>query len=447
MARKPVIFIPGFPASELHNDQSAEALFPPPLLKLLDPAKKAALLAELETVPGDVVPGLPIASILGGVVQEAQSIYNILSGQYGYDVSSASHDFAPIGWDWRQSISSDDTVQRIADALNVLSPAKNGNVVAILHSTGGLVFRAFLEKKPEYAACFDQVLTFGIPWAGTLEALQAVADGVSVGFLFIKLLSETEGQGLMSRALAAYDLMPADPAFNIFFGQNGNPTTPIIDTSWMKQQYMRDLAAKAHGPFPQQFDTLPLTNVCGWGAETLTTASIDGNTQAVDFAPTDKEAGDGTVPFVSSSWLQGGGVRSMYLPIGAYATDFLLKVHDQLWDSPPVLQLFDEVLVDRKRMPFLCAAADSDDYVDVDAPVRLRISAVAADGSALPNLVINVNLDGMRTEVPLIDGKRGLILIGRAGIHHNIEPDLYRFNVEFNWNGGSDVRVVLIHSV
>jgi lecithin:cholesterol acyltransferase len=447
MARKPVIFIPGFPASELHNAQSGEALFPPPLLKLLDPAKRAALLAELETVPGDVEAGMPIASILGGVVQQAQTIYNILSGQYGYDVSYASHDFIPIGWDWRQSISSDDTVQRIVDALNFLSPAKNGNVVAILHSTGGLVLRAFLDKKPEYAACFDQVLTFGIPWAGTLEALHAVAKGVSVGFLFIKLLSESEGQGLMSRALAAYDLMPTESDFNIFFDQNGNPTTPLLDQTWIKPQYMRDLAAKAHGPFPQQFDTLPLTNVCGWGAETWTTASINKKTQAVDFAATDKEAGDGTVPFISSSWLRGAAVRSMDLPIGAYATGFLPKVHGQLWDSPPVLQLFDEVLADRNRQPFLCAAADSDDYIDVDKPVRLRVSAIAADGSALPNLSIKVNLDGKRTQVPMIDDKRGMISIGRANIHHNIEPDLYRFNVEFNWTGGKDKRAVLIHAV
>jgi len=447
MARKPVIFIPGYPASELHNAQSGEALFPPPLFKLLDPAKKAALLAELEDVPGDVEAGMPIASILGGVVQEAQTIYNILSGQYGYDVSFASHDFVPIGWDWRQSIGSDDTVLRLTDALNFLSPQKSGNVVAILHSTGGLVLRAFLEKKPEYAACFEQALTFGVPWAGTLEALHAVAKGLSLGFLFIKLLSDTEGKGLMRHALAAYDLMPTDPTFKIFFDQNGNATTPLADRSWMAQQFMHDLAAKAHGAFPQQFDTFPVTNVCGWGAETWTTASINENAPDVDFAPVDKEAGDGTVPFISSSWLRGTEVRSMFMPIGAYATGFLPKIHGQLWDSPPALQLFDEVLRDRKRLPFLCAAADSDDYIDVEKAVRLRVSAVAEDGSALPGLVINVNLGGKLTKVPLIDGKRGMIPIDRANIHHNIEPDLFRFNVEFSWNGGSDKRAVVIHSV
>src|SRR5438105_10515776 len=110
MARKPIVFIPGYPASELHQHPSGELLFPPPLPSLLDPAKKAALLAELETVPGNVVAGLPIASVLGGVVQEAQSIYNILHNQYGYDVSAGSMEFIPFGWDWRQSIASDATV-------------------------------------------------------------------------------------------------------------------------------------------------------------------------------------------------------------------------------------------------------------------------------------------------------------------------------------------------
>ena len=447
MSRKPVVFIPGFPASELHRHPTDEVLFPPPIASLTNPAKKAALLAELEDVPGDVVAGLPIASVAGGIVQEAQTIYNILRDQYGYDVSTGSMEFMPIGWDWRQSISSDDTVNDIAKVLDLLSPNKSGNVVAILHSTGGLVLRAFLEKKPAYAACFEQVLTFGIPWAGTLEALHALTEGVSIGFLFITLLSQQEGLGLMTRAEAAYDLLPTDASLNLFFDQKGNPTTPLADQSWIKEQYMRDLAAGAHGPFPQQFDTLPLTNVCGWGGDTWTTASIDRNTQAVDYAATDKEAGDGTVPFVSSSWLRGANVRSMYLPIGAYATGFLPKVHGQIWDSPPVLQLFDEVIADRARMPFLCAAADSDDYIDFGRAVRVRVSAIAADGSALPNLAVNVNLDGKRTKVPLIDGKRGLIRIGRANIHHNIEPDLYRFTVEYKWDGGSDKRAVLIRSV
>jgi hypothetical protein len=79
--------------------------------------------------------------------------------------------------------------------------------------------------------------------------------------------------------------------------------------------------------------------------------------------------------------------------------------------------------------------------------VRVRISAIAPDGSELPNLKVAVNLDGKRTDVPLPDGKHGIVSVSRANIHHNIEPDLYRFNVEYSWTGGSDKRAVLIHSV
>jgi hypothetical protein len=104
------------------------------------------------------------------------------------------------------------------------------------------------------------------------------------------------------------------------------------------------------------------------------------------------------VPFVSSTWIEGVKVRTMMLPIGAYATGFLPKVHGQLWDSPPVLQLFREVFGGTKRLPFLCAAADSDDYIDPERDCRVRVSAIAPDGGVLPNLKVNVNLDGKRME-------------------------------------------------
>src|SRR5258708_31612095 len=114
----------------------------------------------------------------------------------------------------------------------------------------------------------------------------------------------------MTGAEARDGLLPTAQSLTIFFGENGQETTPLADPSWIKEQYMRDLAANAHGPFPQQFDTLPLTNVCGWGGVTWTTASLDKHTQAVNFAGTDKEAGAGAVPLVSSSRLRDANVLS-----------------------------------------------------------------------------------------------------------------------------------------
>ena len=443
MARKPVIFIPGFPASELHDGASGRTVFPPSLTTLLDSAKKQKFIDEVIDVPGALIAGPPITTILG-IAKQAQSLYDIVGGHFGYDTSGVNPmEFAPIGWDWRQSISADEVQRDIRDVLDLVSPNKSRNVVAIVHSTGGLVFRAFLEANPSYARCFEQVLAFGVPWCGTLASLHAVSKGESEGFLFIKLISAKESAWMISHAQAAYDLFPSDPATNLFTA-NGQPTTPIADQTWIRNAYMRTLAANAHGPFARSFNALPVTNVCGWGVATFEQCTLKNG--RLSFRDTKRNLGDGTVPLVSSEWLQGSGVRTMDLPIGAYATNFIPRVHTQIWDSPPVLQLFDEVLKDRPRVPFICAAADGDDYIDYSRDVRLRLSAMAADGSPLANCVANVSLSGGNTQVPM-QNVRAEVLIRRANIHHNIDPDLYRFTVDFRWEGGHAQRAVLIRSV
>ena len=434
MARKPVIFIPGFPASELHDSVSGSTVFPPSLTTLLDAQKKRAFLDEIVVIPGTLIAGLPITAILG-IARQAQSLYDIMGGHFGYDTSGVNPmEFAPIGWDWRKSISDGEVQRDIRDVLDLVSPNKTRNVVAILHSTGGLVFRAFLEANPSYARRFEQVLAFGVPWCGTLASLHAITEGESEGFLFIKLISAKESAWMISHAQAAYDLFPTDPSTSLF----------VADQSWMPNNYMRTLAANAHGPFARSFNVLPVTNVCGWGVATFERYTLKNG--KLSFQASNQNLGDGTVPLVSSEWLQGSGVRSMYLPIGAYATNFIPRVHSQIWDSPPVLQLFDEVLNDRPRVPFICAAADGDDYIDYSRPVRLRLSAMAADGSPLPNCVANVSLSGGNTQVPT-QSVRAEVLIRRANIHHNIDPDLYRFTVDFRWEGGHAQRAVLIRSV
>jgi hypothetical protein len=444
VARKPVIFIPGFPASELHDSISGQIVFPPSLTTLLDSQKKRAFLNQIVDIPGTLIAGPPILATLG-IARQAQSLYDILGGHYGYDISGVNpRDFAPIGWDWREAIDAGAVQQSIRDVLDLLSPNKNQNVVAIVHSTGGLVFRAFLEANPAYAQCFEQVLAFGVPWCGTLAALHAVNQGDSAGFLFIKLISASESASMISHAQAAYDLLPTDPSTNLFIS-NGQAATPLADQSWIPNAYMRTLAANAHPPFARRFDALPVTNVCGWGVKTLERCTLTNG--RLSFQSTQKNLGDGTVPLVSSEWLQGSGVRSMVMPIGAYATNFIPRVHAQIWDSPPVLQLFDEVLNDRPGTPFICAAADSDDYIDYSRDVRIRLSAIAADGLPLPNCVATINFNGGTRQVALSNILRAEVLLERANIQHNIDPDLYRFTMDFGWDGGQVQRVVVIRAV
>ena len=42
--RKPVLFIPGFPASELRDRSTGQTVFPPSFATLIDPQKKAELI-------------------------------------------------------------------------------------------------------------------------------------------------------------------------------------------------------------------------------------------------------------------------------------------------------------------------------------------------------------------------------------------------------------------
>ena len=99
----------------------------------------------------------------------------------------------------------------VAKAMTHFAPEK---VVAVLHSTGALVFRAFLARHPELVSSIDEVLAFGAAWCGTLEALYAVHEGRSQTILGIPLMSADESANLIGHTQAAYDIFPPDPARN-----------------------------------------------------------------------------------------------------------------------------------------------------------------------------------------------------------------------------------------
>ena len=177
---------------------------------------------------------------------------------------------------------------------------------------------------------------------------------------------------------------------------------------------------------------------------------VDGT---ITWLTANKEAGDGTVPFISSSWLEGTKVRPVYVPIGAFAEGAIPKIHGQLWGSVAIQQIFREVFGSAARRPFITAAADSDQTIDLNSNVTVRMTALAADGSALENCVATVDIGGKKTKVPfdptamLHGDRRAEVSIKRAGIKHNIGSDMFRFEITFTWNGGTQVVPVIIRSV
>jgi len=234
---KPVIFIPGVPGSEL-RDSNNRKVFPPSPGMLLDDVRKQAFFDAMLDIPGDLVAGPPIRSVLN-IAKQAESLYEILA-DLGYTIASegASNDFAPIGWDWRLGIDAAPTMDAITKAINDFAPRK---VVPLVHSTGVLVLRAFMEAHPELIDHIDQVLAFGGAWCGTLDAFFAAHDGRSQSIMGINLITQDEGANLFGHTQTAYDLFPPDPTrtpdmdgVQLVHGANGVQTSANVDLSWIK---------------------------------------------------------------------------------------------------------------------------------------------------------------------------------------------------------------------
>lgn len=468
MPLRPVVFIPGFPASELRQSSRRRTIFPPELTDLMDGEKKKELIRLLvgpDEPPGDIVAGEPIRGVME-VAKQAQSLYDILRQHFGYTIHGGN-DLAPVGWDWRFAVDHPKVQDDVVQAIDRLSQANGGSkVVVIIHSTGGLVFRALLEQRPEVAAKIERVLAFGVPWAGTLKAVLYAGQGEPFGLAIagqrIIGFNKTEVREIMSHCQAAYDLFPPDPAKTDLRGADGKALNlfragnrqagPLVDLGWIPsssaKDYMREMAGRADQRLgtrsseirlPGGAATPPITNVVGWGVPTETRCDLSADGK-LEFGERTKE-GDGTVALVSASWLRGPGVRTFFLPIGVYPTSGIPNPHSRIWDSPPVLDLFHQVLADKAPEPFVCAAADGDEALDRRSDVTLRLVAADENGNPLPNA---------KAAFPGFPGARAIafgatprkeIVLRRGDLRGNAAPDLFRFVVNVTWGtAGAEQR-------
>ncbi|HYG64478.1 MAG TPA: hypothetical protein VEL74_18005 [Thermoanaerobaculia bacterium] len=472
MSIKPVVFVPGFPATELIQASKNRRIFPPDPGDLLDGGKKEKLIRLLsgpDNPPGDIVAGDPIRDVLG-ISKQAESLYDLLR-DYGYTAHSGDN-FAAVGWDWRLAVDDIRVQTALIAAVDRLSRAHNSKVVVICHSTGGLVVRRLLEMRPDVADQIEQIFAFGVPWAGTLKAVRYLGRGESFGFLFAKL-SASEVREIMSHCQAAYDLFPPDPAktdmrdltgqdLNLFVDaelpRGQQQVGPLVDLRWVPKSsgkdYMRQMANLADsrlGRRPNQIrlpntPTPPITNVVGWGAATDTTCEMDAKGR-LTFLET--KEGDGTVPAVSASWLRGPDVRTFFLPIGLYPTAGIPNRHSRIWDSPPVLELFDQVLRSKAPEPWVCACVDGDQGIDPSGPVTLRLVAADDQGRPLPNARGNFVGLPQRVAFSFSGAARTSLILRRGQFRPNVGRNLFRFIVEIIWDTGSGPRTreipILIH--
>jgi len=444
--REPVVFIPGYPGIDLFDLRQDRTIFPPPYsLPLMKIRHKKDVVAALKG-PEDpnqfdgVIPLGPLdhkVKFLGlGFGEEAKSLYDVLK-KLDYDPLSRNM-MIPVGWDWRLPVGHIDTMRRVTWAVDALFAETGRKVTILVHSTGGLVLRAYLKRTRKVSDKVAGVLSLGVPWAGALKTLKAMQHGSS-----IRDLSPAQVKEILGRSHAAYDVMPPDPSRTTMtwtsplgtqpldlYVRGGVQEWPLRNLDWLPTA-LRPWASRASGePFnqqrPRRIDSVPVTNIVGWGKTTDTTCSAD--TGQLQFAKS--QEGDGTVPAGSAAWIRGNGVTTLHVPYG----DF--EDHGKLWDSPTVRTVMKEVLTGRPQ---------AGDFIHVGVDVsrsraHFRVVATSRSGVALTTA---------RFEVPR---KLDEAITDPRGVGHFSLPldqilgtsSEKRITVRVTWNNGAnrkDLRV------
>ncbi len=400
MAKKPVVFVPGFPASTL-RDANGE-LFPPTAAIAL-PAKRrkwldAILAADDPADTRGISPGTPIRHSATfcdhrfALGRQAQTLYDVLA-EMGYDVTGASNDFRPVGWDWRLRVDHPATHAAVTRAIDDLHAIHGGGVAVVVHSTGGLVLRSLLDLQPQVATRIAHVIALGVPWAGTLKSLRYASAQEGFG-----PVTRSEMAEFISSTHAAFDLMPPDPQTspeaNLGFVTDGagNPASPLTDTSWIpagpRRAGLLARAASSAARLGNRTRTLganvPVTLIAGYGLATDTRCKIANGTVTFDDPPGDE--GDGTVPLWSAAFLLGAGVRRYLVPAGFYAASHDGD-HPQLFESPPVKTVLKRILLGRKpSIPHLHAAFDTVAVSNRLRSAKVRLIACDTEGRPLPDV-------------------------------------------------------------
>lgn len=446
MANKPVVFVPGFPASELWRIKPERMLFPFGLDDIGTPKKRKDLVDALRDVssPPSIEARQPIRRVLM-VAKQAESLYDVLR-KFGYSTSSKSPNFRAVGWDWRLAVDDAGVKASVKRAISDLHAVSGAKVVVVAHSTGGLVIRELVENDKGLAAKVDCIVAFGVPWAGTLKALRYLTDGEPIGFLTAQLSAE-QVRSIMRVAQAAYDLAPPDPAQTKMTTSAGIPLDLVVDPEGRQVSPLKVLESSSVAELKRgakkanRLASRPWTlesgvaviNICGWGTATETRCVIEGDA----FSYATSHEGDGTAPYVSASWLRGPKVRTLSIPIGVTITDQIPDRHAQLWNCEPVESILRDVLERKKIETHVFAAADNDDSLNPNSPVRIRIAASSGKGEPLPDARATLHLASNDRTTTAIQGTRHeMLLIRGTNTKANFGSRYFRFRIDVDWTGG-----------
>ena len=319
---KPVIYVPGLPASHISNMTTGKTVF----LNLFNFGDPLLQCPDDLHATEPIRAGMPIRRALTllmfDLAKQAQSLYDLL-GRCGIDP-------VRVGWDWRRPVYDDvfsdpagpfSVQHRLTRAIRETRNSSGKKVVIVVHSTGGLVLRSLLEQDPSLVDDIELVFAFGVPWAGTPRSIETING--QKGFVVV---GPERAQEILACSWAAWDLFPPDPTHlqdvsgkPLMMTYRQTPTgqrqvNALVDTDWINSlpshlqasARQRAAAANAHlglrkPTFDLQGNRLRLVNVVGWGYPTSVEVELlgTGASATLNVLPEDIVVGPG----VPSSFL------------------------------------------------------------------------------------------------------------------------------------------------
>lgn len=318
--RRPVVFIPGFMASELWRGD--ELLWPnvmtmfttPELYRYpsKEPIQAPRLVSEMVIVPNFIK------------LERHNELGDFLCEGLGYE---RGKDFLEFPWDWRLDLRvvARHLAERIASWREQVSEGQHP-ITLIAHSMGCLVARYYVERLGGRSVV-NRLILMGGPHNGTPKTLQAFAAFGKQPLIYT--LAE-QFQRAIASLPSVYTMLPDYPAV---FDAARQPIDAYRDESWCPEE-QRPLLRNALA-FRQELGTrASVSTICifGYGLQTPTRAVLVGRKGGGGWERVRMRAekkGDNTVPEVSGR-LPGTEIHPICQHHGALHTDNDVKMRLRL---------------------------------------------------------------------------------------------------------------------
>ncbi|MDQ2086311.1 hypothetical protein RBH29_07695 [Herbivorax sp. ANBcel31] len=205
-----VVFIPGFLGTEIYED----SIIPKKLWPVIDPFlhQRMALNSdgELDTGSNGHYRTYPRRVF--------ETYWPSLGGHNQTKIfldalRKAKINVVKVPYDWRIGFSHDNTIKAVDDGIEyALDTYSNGKPVTIVtHSSGGLVARSYLLRKPNSPVA--NFINIASPNLGTPRAIKGLTVGDNLG---LPILLNTISKKMVKNMPSVYELIPGESFVNVY---------------------------------------------------------------------------------------------------------------------------------------------------------------------------------------------------------------------------------------